>query len=61
MPKLGRHPSKKTREKMRKARQMRVAINKRKACACGEHEFAMIYNDGENCLNCGVSRREISG
>lgn len=57
MPKLGKHPSKKTREKQSKARQLRVAINKRKACARGEHEFSLVYNDGENCLNCGISRR----
>ena len=26
---------------------------KRKSCAPGKHEYAMAYNDGQNCINCG--------
>lgn len=26
---------------------------RRKPCAPGKHEYAMAYNEGQNCINCG--------
>ena len=28
-------------------------IEKRKPCAPGKHEYTRLYNDGQNCINCG--------
>ena len=30
---------------------------KRKPCAQGKHEYAMVYNEGQNCINCGARRQ----
>ena len=33
-------------------------IEKRKPCAPGKHEYTRLYNEGQNCINCGERRKE---
>ena len=48
---------KKSTRKSAKPKRIRASrkprTEKRKPCAQGKHQFTRLYNEGQNCINCG--------